>query len=625
MTYGLEAADQARKRHLHNEQLQMLDQVLEVWDRVPERTRSELRTTSLKALPYRATAGLGKDRQDRSLEGGCPVDRFDLMAEAVVAARLGSYRERALALTDDALAMADDDALVAAWFWTQRSLLVQDLALANGWTEMERARDLVKGLPPSPVHAFVLATVAGWAARHQPGPETLQTANRAVQFAEEVGAQEVAMDARITRGWLAAAGADYETGVAELYEVRSRAMELGSVATLKHVSINLPSALEGAGRSAEAVAVAAEASQWCSEHGLDNVEAWVRCNQSLSLYSLGRWEESEDVLAMARRLARSRKAYGLCAVRQGQMSLARGDLPEAKRQIASARAMFGVHDSQPQLMIHPAEISMQVAADEGRIADARSELIRMCGTGLPAAVERYSLPMLCTAAAIEADVRETEGPAKENKDVLALIRRHAVGLGLAIPIWRAYRLLLEAELGRAAGVDLVEPWAKAVAAFEAQEHRYPLALARGRWACALLAVGKREAGNELMRQALADCEVLGAQRLAEKLKGQASRMGLSPGSAIRPEQFRRGRNRSPAAVQPRRRVSQTLPQAGLTARERDVLELLALGHGNRRIGEELDISVKTVSIHVSSILAKLNASTRTEAATQALKRGLISD
>ncbi|MZG16409.1 helix-turn-helix transcriptional regulator, partial [Streptomyces sp. SID5914] len=63
--------------------------------------------------------------------------------------------------------------------------------------------------------------------------------------------------------------------------------------------------------------------------------------------------------------------------------------------------------------------------------------------------------------------------------------------------------------------------------------------------------------------------------------------------------------------------------AALTAREQDVLRLLALGHSNRRIGEELFISAKTASVHVSNILAKLNAASRTEAVAVAHRQGLV--
>ncbi|WP_067250661.1 helix-turn-helix transcriptional regulator [Microbacterium resistens] len=59
--------------------------------------------------------------------------------------------------------------------------------------------------------------------------------------------------------------------------------------------------------------------------------------------------------------------------------------------------------------------------------------------------------------------------------------------------------------------------------------------------------------------------------------------------------------------------------AELTARERQVLELIAEGLSNRQIGERLFISVKTASVHVSAILRKLGVSSRTEAAVAAAR------
>jgi DNA-binding CsgD family transcriptional regulator len=63
--------------------------------------------------------------------------------------------------------------------------------------------------------------------------------------------------------------------------------------------------------------------------------------------------------------------------------------------------------------------------------------------------------------------------------------------------------------------------------------------------------------------------------------------------------------------------------AALTAREHDVLRLMARGLGNKAIAESLDISAHTAKYHVASVLAKLDAHTRTEAVTSGLRRGLL--
>ncbi|HEY7273661.1 MAG TPA: LuxR C-terminal-related transcriptional regulator, partial [Actinoplanes sp.] len=63
----------------------------------------------------------------------------------------------------------------------------------------------------------------------------------------------------------------------------------------------------------------------------------------------------------------------------------------------------------------------------------------------------------------------------------------------------------------------------------------------------------------------------------------------------------------------------------LTAREREVLRLVAEGQSNSRIAESLYISPKTASVHVSRIIAKLEVSNRGEAAAVARRLGLLDE
>ena len=71
------------------------------------------------------------------------------------------------------------------------------------------------------------------------------------------------------------------------------------------------------------------------------------------------------------------------------------------------------------------------------------------------------------------------------------------------------------------------------------------------------------------------------------------------------------------------RLVEAMESERLTAREFDVLRLLAQGERNREIADSLGLAEPTVKIHVNNLLRKLQAKDRTEAAMIALKRGLI--
>lgn len=72
-----------------------------------------------------------------------------------------------------------------------------------------------------------------------------------------------------------------------------------------------------------------------------------------------------------------------------------------------------------------------------------------------------------------------------------------------------------------------------------------------------------------------------------------------------------------------RRLSEHRPGSDLTPRETEVLQLLIKGLSNKEIAETLAFTENTAKFHVKSILGKLQASDRTEAATAALQRGIL--
>lgn len=82
-----------------------------------------------------------------------------------------------------------------------------------------------------------------------------------------------------------------------------------------------------------------------------------------------------------------------------------------------------------------------------------------------------------------------------------------------------------------------------------------------------------------------------------------------------------GQHHVPAEVAQRLVVH--MPRSELTVREREVLELIVKGKGNKDVAEHLSISEHTVKNHINNILNKLGVSDRTQAVTVALQRGIV--
>ena len=164
------------------------------------------------------------------------------------------------------------------------------------------------------------------------------------------------------------------------------------------------------------------------------------------------------------------------------------------------------------------------------------------------------------------------------------------------PVQRAWQLSYAAVDPQADAVDRLAAADEAAAAWEAIKQPYPAAIALVRGAAiALSGAGGREAAAARLRRAAPIAERLGARPLAEQIADLSRRAGDTPAGD----------------------AAASGDRLGLTGREFEVLRLVAAGQSNRDIAAALFISPKTASVHVSNILAKLGASTRTEAAAKA--------
>ncbi|MEU6668772.1 AAA family ATPase [Streptomyces sp. NPDC046727] len=600
----LAAAAVARRRHAYTEQLGLLERAMELWDTTPEEVRAALRPADYaEACPPAPPEGRAGTHGDRD-PATTPLRYLDLLAEAALAGRFGGERERALKITKQALRLLDEerDPLRAAWFWVQRSRLVQAQARGDGRHELATAQDLVRGLPPSEVHAEVLAVAANWSMQHRPGPEALTAAERAVEYARMVGARETELHARLTLGGLTVEAGDPETGLAQMRQVLRDTQADGMHHVAGRAYVNLPSALQSVGRDREAVPLLREGIDFCRRYGL--LESGARAWGSLSeaLYSLGRWQEAAEAAAHATRVGHSARPRGAGALHQARLALARGDLAEAGRRLAAARSWYGTHDPVPQQTLPVARIALGVAAAEGRIDDARAALLPVLDAGFPPGTHRHGWPLLLAAVTAEADARTLPAARPGRSETLDRLATVVRTLTTGVPLWGAYGQWTRAELLRARGRDTVDTWSPVVTAFECLDRPYDLARVRHRLAGALLAEGgedERDRAVELLRLAAAVAAHLGARPLADAVARLARRARLS---------LARASEQAPA---------DPAAALGLTSRERDVLGLVAAGRTNRQIAEELFISPKTASVHVSNILSKLGVSGRGEAAAVA--------
>jgi DNA-binding CsgD family transcriptional regulator len=164
---------------------------------------------------------------------------------------------------------------------------------------------------------------------------------------------------------------------------------------------------------------------------------------------------------------------------------------------------------------------------------------------------------------------------------------------------RGWHAKAEAEWTRVQGRSDPKAWRAAVEAFS-YGHVYEVARCRWRLAEALLGAGNREEATVAAQAAHKTARRLGAEPLQAALELLARRGRLDLGAGLPAERS----------------------LAGLTPRELEVLRLLVEGHSNRQIAEELFISGKTASVHVTNILAKLGVHSRLEAAATARRLGV---
>jgi DNA-binding NarL/FixJ family response regulator len=604
---ALEAGRQARRRNAFAEQLLMLQRALELWKEVPEEVLRDQQCYDCGDEAYPKRSADGQDTGS--------VHLVDVLADATVAASRSGDAELSIRFATTASCVVDDIAEPehAAWFWLQRARA----AHFNGRIGMEetaRARALVEGRPASAVQADVLHRVAMSGALDAPAREHVSIGEQAIRIAREVGARAVELHTLNTVGMLRVHLGEIEEGLAMQREVcvQSRGIEDPYLQTRAYV--NLSAQCQKLGRSLEAVEIAREGLALARQYGLNPAYAGLMLvNLVDALLSLGRLDEAEQLLTSGLQDDSGMAWSDDLFLSQAELALLRGDLASAAGFLARVSNDHG-HDRQPQEVLPRADMAVRIAARSGRFGEARAELVTAIGDGLPPGFDEFAWSLLVHGAAAEADSRGLPDSEADRAGVLEQIRREARRLSRVVPLYEGRAHMVDAELARAEGRDDPETWMRAVDVLRSTERPYPLADALFGAAAAHISAGSPEEAGRLLQEAEDHARALGDVDLLREVTALAGRAKLP---------MRSSELDVPPVTAPT--VPDPAAELGLTARESEVLQLLMRGHTNRQIGEELYMSPKTASVHVSNIMTKLDAENRGQAAAAARRMRLFPD
>jgi DNA-binding CsgD family transcriptional regulator len=582
LTASLEAADHAQRVGAPAEELHHVEAALELWPAV--------------------------DPGARPRDG----DPVTLTLRASAAAAHAGQTHRAVSLTRAALARAGSDAdseLAARVRYTLAGNLMRVDSLKAAFTYSSEALAMIPAEPPSYTWVWAAATHV-MAARYMGHDEDAErVARQALHTAEELRLADAQADLIISLVGLEDRNRRTAEGRERLRRARDLARGAGNVSVEMRALFNLAIGAYESGALDECLTWLAEGLERANRSGLASspYALELRYLQSLILYTLGRWDECARAAAVdAERLP---PAGGFAVGPALYVSLARGEEGATER----ARALLGgPFDWMATLVagIVLADAAALRGDPEGAVTSVRTTLAALSegsGNGRPdIGVRLAALALSAVAdAAVELRTNGDDAGALRWADIateLVEVARSTAAKGedgsRQGPEGLAWLARAEAEWLRARSGPDVAAWELTVAAFDYGDP-YELARSERRLAEALLVADRREEAAERARAARDTAVRLGAVPLREELDTliRRGRLADSPSAA----------DRVPA----------------LTARESDVLRLLARGRTNRQIGEELFITGKTASVHVSNILAKLGASGRTEAVAIAYREGLV--
>lgn len=543
------------------------------------------------------------------------IDELALMRKATYVALAAGQPERALSFGRAAVTLADAagnpvDAADVRRQYTQ--VLLTNGRWDDATTTVAEAWQLIEAEPPSRERSWVLAIMG----RSWPDEDQGQAyAQAALDDARASGSTEVEADALITLAFGVQREGDIEQACSLLEQARDRAVEAESPQVELRAAFNLITVRYEQGLLDLAAQIADDTDRRAVELGM----TWspygleVRWMRAMVHYARGSWADAAEAASPPGEEV-SDTITALLAACRLLVKVGRGEFDDAGRILERLRPEWQRDSQIAQLAgIAGTELACWTGRPEAATAivdEALDSMRKTSSTTWPLGGIRLATLAVAAQADLARQARLQHDAVAEQAAVEAGRRFAEYARETAVrgsprgaemgPEGQAWLARTDAEESRLRGSTDPTPWRAVVDAFGYGE-AYHVAQAQLRLAEALVGEGERDDATEVAAVALHTAEQVGARPLADAVRQFGSRARLAlPGS-------------------------RTTTAHILTPREMAVLEQVALGRTNRQVGEALFISEKTVSVHVSRVMAKLSASSRTEAVAIAYQRGLLAE
>jgi DNA-binding NarL/FixJ family response regulator len=508
---------------------------------------------------------LAAQESAEALEGLAIASWWQDDVDAAIAARERAY---ALRREQGQTVEAARDAGFLAWDY---GAMRGANAVANGW--LQRARRLIEDLKPSAEHAWLPLIEASFHLDTDP-EAVLRLAGESAEQARVLGGLDIEMTARTLQGLALVSLGRVAEGTRLLDEgtAAATAGELHDPIAIGSCCCNMIIACERARDFDRAGQWCEQLAAFCERTGQRPLLALCRAHHGTVLMMRGEWSEAELELEWAAgELSTLRPPLaGYARARFAQLRRRQGRRREAQALVAQA----GRHVLAPLVQ---AELALDDDDQPGAAAHAERYLRSLNGDQ---PIESAAALELLVPIHLQLGEPARASTAHARLAAIAQdVGTHSLQAAERLAAGRIALAGADIDGARAAFEDAIDLYVRCAAPFEAARARLELARA-------LAAQDRAAAGLEHALAARATLHELGAEQAA----GEADRLVAQLGG------------RSAAAR-----------RAGLTAREVEVISLVAEGLSNRQVAERLVVSEHTVHRHLANIYARLGVSSRAAA------------